>query len=614
MFASSRHITLPARFGTTDRASSVPPQNRSLTRHPSPTRSLPSIHSRPPLHPHNLDLPTTHSQLPIDRSSPPKQLAHQLAAETLLTMAPTTNSASPEAVQRTISSGSVPGPAVPRATPPAAPSRTGSDQTEAALAEQRGLKRKNENEPSPRPPPPAPASTGPAANPANDRAQTTPAAVDRSKDVQPGSTGNQYTSSPLNRPAMQTQTPTTRPPPAQMNAQNAAAHRYSMYGSNNRDSGLGVGAASPWNLLGQRYSALGGIRRDPNTSSPSTSTTNTPANKPMSTLDAQRAALDARKASPDPHSRLYGLGANASSSTPAQQPTNTAANYGHYALGRRELTEHREQLREGRRWLEAMMAKTDKMLNLVENKISLAPGMGLGGPSDVKPTTTSGHDEMDFEERERARVREMTRLQEEREKDRLEKEKREKEKEKDHKEKDAEREKLLRDREAAVGLGRGGFGALGMGGLGGLGMGGLGGMGGMAFLDRSRLLGLSNANALARDREKEKEREREREKEKERTEHERNRDLLLASRRVSAVSPNGRERSIPTAPPPVGGAAGVKTGGTWDGEPVMSGVALPKREQGGGSGGVGNAQANSAVNGAGMGLRGALGRGLWSLT
>lgn len=225
-------------------------------------------------------------------------------------------------------------------------------------------------------------------------------------------------------------------------------------------------------------------------------------------------------------------------------------------MGRRELQEHREQLRDGKKWLENMLAKTDKMLNMVENKIALAPS-----------EATKHSDDWEFEERERARAKEIERLEAERERDRAEREKRERdrlaERERHDRER-VERERMERERDH------------------------LGGGIGTFFSGRDRSLA-----ALQR----------------ERSEAERNRDLLLASRRVTAVSPNGRERSTPgaatgaaTGAAPgttangsngasvqagqasTGGAAGAaperKSGpGGWDGEPVMAGVAMPRRDQ-----------------------------------
>lgn len=70
-------------------------------------------------------------------------------------------------------------------------------------------------------------------------------------------------------------------------------------------------------------------------------------------------------------------------------------------ISRRELSEHREQLREGRRWLEAMLAKTHQHLAAVEDLLAQPP---------------PGED--DWEARDRQRAREIERLESERERER----------------------------------------------------------------------------------------------------------------------------------------------------------------------------------------------------
>ncbi len=228
-------------------------------------------------------------------------------------------------------------------------------------------------------------------------------------------------------------------------------------------------------------------------------------------------------------------------------------------MGRRELAEHREQLREGKKWLEAMLAKTDKMLHMVENKMALtgespaaahATAPGVTNPSAaaslaVGTATVASRppDAWDFEERERMRRKEIQRIEEERERDRVERDKREREKAVDR-QREQEKTIVAANREGS----------------------------------EAALVAASN---------------------RERSEAERNRDFLLASRRVTAVSPNGRERSTPGA---IGSTAGVTASAepgsgpksatsTWDGNPVMAGSALPRREQG---------------------MSRQLGRGLWS--
>jgi GATA-binding protein len=97
------------------------------------------------------------------------------------------------------------------------------------------------------------------------------------------------------------------------------------------------------------------------------------------------------------------------------------AGYPHYSMGRRELQEHREQLREGKRWLDGMLSRTEKLLSMVENKMALANDSG-----NIN-TMQARKDELEYEERERSRQRDMRRIEEEREKDRQDREKRERE-------------------------------------------------------------------------------------------------------------------------------------------------------------------------------------------
>jgi hypothetical protein len=269
-------------------------------------------------------------------------------------------------------------------------------------------------------------------------------------------------------------------------------------------------------------------------------------------------------------------------------------------MGRRELQEHREQLREGKRWLETMLAKTEKMLHMVENKMALtgenagpaaaaaaAAAGGINGSSAASAAAAarqSTSEDWEFEERERARAKEIQRLEEERERDRFERERREKERrEKDRLEiqdrldrqerQDRERERIeriererQREREITA-----------------------------AIFDRGRerdkINPISAMGSLMQ---------------RERSEAERNRDLLLASRRVSAVSPAPGARLSTTGATASGatgnssttgnsttgggvGAAGATSGAVtgngeraksaWEGDPIMAGVAVPRREQ-----------------------------------
>lgn len=294
----------------------------------------------------------------------------------------------------------------------------------------------------------------------------------------------------------------------------STAGRYSIYGPTMREGAPQYPSGnSLWNTLN---GTLGQRRDGPPAAPPN-------AARPAATLDG------AHRQSPDTHRdpRFYPSAATSSTST-------SVSGYGHYSMGRRELGEHREQLREGKRWLEAMLAKTDKMLHMVENKMALtgespglahavAPAAAAASSMPSNPSNGTQKDDREFDERERARQTEIQRLEGERERDRLERDKQKREKEFEQ-----ERERREKERER-------GLAALGN---------------------------------------------------RDRSEAERNRDLLLASRRVTAVSPNGRERSTPTATAggTVAAAAGSETatkqGGAWDGNPVMAGVALPRRDQG----------------------------------
>lgn len=109
-------------------------------------------------------------------------------------------------------------------------------------------------------------------------------------------------------------------------------------------------------------------------------------------------------------------------------------------MGRRELAEHREQLREGKRWLEGMLAKTEKLLQMVESKIAVTsdspttatPASATSAaPPPAAATGRNQSDDWEFEERERLRQKEFQRLEEEAQRDRQEKERREKERQQD---------------------------------------------------------------------------------------------------------------------------------------------------------------------------------------
>ncbi|WWD21660.1 hypothetical protein CI109_106146 [Kwoniella shandongensis] len=460
-----------------------------------------------------------------------------LAAEALLDMAPASNGQASRSPEKKTDKA----PLVPAPAPAAAASRSTPMDIDTPEAESRGIKRKNGEEESRLP---SAVSLGLHGidrdrERSKDRAYShSPlAATEARQPNPPAPTAGSLTASRLG------QTSATSPfggsQAGAAAAAAAAANRYSIYGPTTRDP---LGGA-PWGL-GSRYSALG-IRRDlsPSVGAPPSAPKPNPLSPP-------------RRASPDQQrdSRFY--------------PATTSAvggpmtGYGHYSMGRRELQEHREQLREGKRWLEAMMAKTEKMLHMVENKMALTVESPAGiasnaanasSGSTAAPAPARHSDDWEFEERERARQKEILRLEHEREMDKAEREKRERERER---EKESQRERTTGTPSS-----------------------------------------IYDTDSLLRGRPRDK------------SEAERNRDLLLASRRVSAVSPNpavaGRSPAASSSTPGArdgpalkapgsNSTAAAKNGSAWDGEPVMAGVALPRREQ----------QGNS--------LSRALGRGLWS--
>ncbi|OWZ64849.1 hypothetical protein AYX14_06375 [Cryptococcus neoformans] len=456
-----------------------------------------------------------------------------LAAEALLTMAPAANGGpSPEKrVEKSSGAGPV----------PASQSRRASIDVDMADNEPRGTKRKNEEEPRDVRDPRAPMSLGLHGmdrdrNRSKDRTFSHSPLI--STDPRSGQPSNPHLpGSRLGQP------PTSSASPYPATTQQGAPNRYSIYGPTTRDP---LAGSSPYSFNASRYSNLH-MRRD---HSPSVGGA---ASKP-NVLSPPRRASPAP--TPDPRERFYPSPSAASAGSAPGSANAAMAGYGHYSMSRRELQEHREQLKEGKRWLEAMMAKTDKMLHMVENKMALTVEMSSGpsvvGPGD-RPSLSSNaspvpppaaihkmSDDWEFEERERQRQKEIQRLEQEREMDRAEREKRERERERPG----------------------------------------------------------SYEDVRGRPRDK--------------SEAERNRDILLASRRVSAVSPNPATRAATASRESAsssngsapqqgekshGGTNGVsggkREGSQWDGEPVMSGVPLPRREQ---QNGIGSR----------------LGRGLWS--
>jgi GATA-binding protein len=628
----SHALPLPSRF-VEPRHSSLPPDS-GLTK----TSLLKSIrHSYPfvPLHSstrrHMTSSPiSSGSSEPAPASS--QQLAHQLAAETLLTMAasksPDTRTEARRALPGTTSATSTPSaPTTSTSTLASVPAPARSNAMDVDTPESRGIKRKNGEDESRFW---SGASLGldrlgdRERSLSKERVSRSPLASAEPKPAQPLPQAQPHSTSRLGSNA------------SPGLAGSSPANRYSIYGPTAPESAL---YASPWGALTEaRYGSLG-IRRDISPAV-STASTTTPAATTAATAAAAKPLSPPRRTSPETtprDSRLY--------------PSASLGGYGHYGMGRRELQEHREQLRQGKRWLDTMLAKAEKMLHMVENKRALT-GEPIGATTSTTTSTTAGAgssttataaspgprpgqstEDWEYEERERARAKEIQRLEEERERDRAEKDRREKER----------REKERREKEMRLGLSP-------------------------AVLDRAAL-------ELERERERDRERldrlERETARERERlsaiydrgrdtdkighiglnplsalsglardrSEIERNRDHILTSRRISAISP---AQSANAAQYPTVGAAGtagasgttVKREGTaasgagagaagagakdgaatagssagtvtgaagtaatarkspWDGDPILAGVAMPRRDQGT--------------------LARGLGRGLWS--
>jgi hypothetical protein len=89
---------------------------------------------------------------------------------------------------------------------------------------------------------------------------------------------------------------------------------------------------------------------------------------------------------PSSVSRFYAGGAAGAGALSASSSSLSGSTYGHYSMGRRELMEHREQLREGKRWLESMITKTDKLLHMVDGKLTTAADT----PATAATTSTPG--------------------------------------------------------------------------------------------------------------------------------------------------------------------------------------------------------------------------------
>lgn len=238
-----------------------------------------------------------------------------------------------------------------------------------------------------------------------------------------------------------------------------ASPRYSIYGPNPREpSNL---MSTPWSNLGNSRYGFGFGRRDIGGGTSPAAPSASPA---ASAKHGGPPLSPPRRPAPEPPressslSRFYsgsGIGTGAG---------------GAYSISRRELTEHREQLREGKRWLEGMLSRTEKLLSVVESKIAAEPAptaSPVGGsapppsaapPQGGPPAPNPGarNDDWEFEERERARRKEFQRLEEEAQRDRQEKERRDKERagalplRGGEPPRERERERDVRDREAAA--------------------------------------------------------------------------------------------------------------------------------------------------------------------
>ena len=608
------------------------PLNQELTKDVSPTRSLPSPTTRSdspftykPLRGMRrasianasiLTKPVTSNSHPSARSSPHysqqnAQTAHQLAAEALLTMAP--------GPTKPASSTSKPAASVPAPTASAASSTAPTRSTPNMSEDLRGIKRKSEDDPVSRP-----ASSLNSGDKLKERSFSRSPLNEQRQDLlapmrspltrqQPGATAAGTGSAPGSAASTPSQNTSV------------ASGRQTLLGSVGTRDPLSVGH-SPWASL-TRYNPLGVRRETPSPASAS-------AARPGSSVLAS-----ANRTATDPLHRDSRLFPSASSTSLLGNGLTTNAGYGLSTVGRRELVEHRESLKEGKKWLDQMLSKTEKLLNLVETRLTAS---NTDTAASVG-TSLKAHanDDWEYEEKDRRRQQEILRLEEEM---RVDREKREREKADREK---AEKERLDRERSHSTGLS------------------GLHSVGG--FFGRERTLPSFASSAVAareareaREARDAREREalaRERERERERHEADRNRDLLLASRRVTAISPNARERSTPggagsnlsnqlttgqtststglggSISRPASSASGAeanrtistgahaganaaktgagtstgttstaaqgtsslnaharKTASAWDGDPVMSGIPLPRREQG---------------------LRG-MGRGLWS--
>jgi GATA-binding protein len=227
------------------------------------------------------------------------------------------------------------------------------------------------------------------------------------------------------------------------------------------------------------------------------------------------------------------------------------------------------------------MNKTERLMFMVDSKLAIA------GPSPTAPTSipvrSGSHkgthaEDWEFEERDRARAKQIQNLEDERVSDRIEREKRQRERDENILATERARALHRPGEQRNLGFGGGFFGTIGA--------------------DKGREREWEQMRERqAREREAKEREASVRVGDRARSEAERNRDLLLASRRVAAVTPipsNGLrpgptgQRSTSNSPSisvrsvhsvgPTSITSAQSVSG-WDGEPVMAGSTLSLRNQ-----------------------------------
>lgn len=283
-----------------------------------------------------------------------------------------------------------------------------------------------------------------------------------------------------------------RPPgPGSQIAQQNSSRQLAQSSTNgslpSRGSYINTGYGYPGQRSGNfKYGALFGAfdGMDPSRSSPAAPTSSKAGNPSQqlstSALTSSRPHPSSSWANPYPPA-IQNPSANPASG-PASAPT---------TLLRKELLEHRDHLMDSKRWLETNLARTERLLNQVNDRLaeSVAASSGTNNPlaRGSSLATLIGRDRLSAEEEAAA----------------------------------AAKARLARDRgelpQAWSSSPRGGNGApLGAHGLGSSGLFGLGGYGPSAGLPRSEWDAASRERERAREYEKNRERERERERERDR--------------------------------------------------------------------------------------------------